>query len=84
MSFSTPFNPQSGIQVGGYPTMGVPAAAFARLGSDVHNVDPDHRAITIWPQTELAMAQQNMTGSIPTMSMPTTISWTALIPARRR
>ena len=50
MSFSTPFNPQSGIQVGGYPTMGVPSGADIVWEVTFTNVDPLHRAITIWPQ----------------------------------
>jgi len=62
MSFSTPFNPQSGIQVGGYPTMGVPSGASLVWEVTFTNVDPLHRAITIWPQTEMAIGSAEFDG----------------------
>ena len=62
MSFSTPFNPQSGIQVGGYPTMGVPSGASLVWEVTFTNVDPLHRAITIWPQTEMAVGSAEFDG----------------------
>ena len=62
MSFSTPFNPQSGIQVGGYPTMGVPSGANIVWEVTFTNVDPLHRTITIWPQTEMAIGSAEFDG----------------------
>jgi hypothetical protein len=62
LSFSTPFNPQSGIQVGGYPTMGVPSGASLVWEVTFTNVDPLHRAITIWPQTEMAIGSAEYDG----------------------
>ena len=62
MSFSTPFNPQSGIQVGGYPTMGVPSGAQLVWEVTFTNVDPLHRSITIWPQTEMAIGSAEYDG----------------------
>ena len=62
MSFSTPFNPQSGIQVGGYPTMGVPSGASLVWEVTFTNVDPQHRALTIWPQTVLAVGLTGFDG----------------------
>ena len=62
MSFSTPFNPQSGIQVGGYPTMGVPSGASLVWEVTFTNVDPQHRTVTIWPQTELAIGSAEFDG----------------------
>jgi len=62
MSFSTPFDPQSGIQVGGYPTMGVPSGASLVWEVTFTNVDPLHRAITIWPQTEMAIGSAEYDG----------------------
>ena len=62
MSFSTPFNPQSGIQVGGYPTMGVPSGASIVWEVTFTNVDPNQRTITIWPQTELAIGSAEYDG----------------------
>ncbi|HUI87052.1 MAG TPA: hypothetical protein VLY21_07850 [Nitrososphaerales archaeon] len=62
MSFSTPFNPQSGIQVGGYPTMGVSSGASLAWEVTFTNVDPQHRSITIWPQTELAIGSAEYDG----------------------
>ncbi len=58
MSFSTPFNPQSGIQVGGYPTMGVPASAVLVWEATFTNVDSQHRALTLWPQSEIAIGSK--------------------------
>ena len=63
LSFSTPFNPQSGIQVGGYPTMGVPSGATLVWEVTFTNVDAEHRAITIWPQSELAVGLTGFDGS---------------------
>ena len=62
MSFSTPFNPQSGIQVGGYPTMGVPSGASLVWEVTFTNVDSQHRSVTIWPQTELAVGLTGFDG----------------------
>ena len=62
LAFSTPFNPQSGIQVGGYPTMGVPSGASLVWEVTFTNVDPNHRAVTIWPQTELAIGSAEFDG----------------------
>jgi len=62
MSFSTPFNPQSGIQVGGYPTMGVPSGATVVWEVTFTNVDSLHRSVTIWPQTELAIGSAEFDG----------------------
>jgi len=62
MSFSTPFNPQSGIQVGGYPTMGVSSGASLAWEVTFTNVDPQHRPITIWPQTEMAIGSAEYDG----------------------
>jgi hypothetical protein len=62
LSFSTPFNPQSGIQVNGYPTMGVPSGASLVWEVTFTNVDPLHRAITIWPQTEMAIGSAEYDG----------------------
>jgi len=62
ISFSTPFNPQSGIQVGGYPTMGVPSGASVVWEVTFTNVDPNQRAVTIWPQTELAIGSAEYDG----------------------
>ena len=62
MSFSTPFNPQSGIQVNGYPTMGVPSGASLVWEVTFTNVDSQHRSVTIWPQTELAIGSAEFDG----------------------
>ena len=62
LSFSTPFNPQSGIQVGGYPTMGVPSGAQVAWEVTFTNVNPQHMAITIWPQTELSIGSEEYNG----------------------
>jgi len=62
MSFSTPFNPQSGIQVNGYPTMGVPSGASLVWEVTFTNVDSQHRSVTIWPQTELAIGSAEFEG----------------------
>jgi len=62
MAFSTPFNLQSGIQVGGYPTMGVSSGASLAWEVTFTNVDPQHRTITIWPQTELAIGSAEYDG----------------------
>ena len=58
MAFSTPFNPQSGIQVGGYPTMGVPASAVLVWEATFTNVDSQHRVLTLWPQSEIAIGSK--------------------------
>jgi len=63
LSFSTPFNLQSGIQVGGYPTMGVPSGASLVWEVTFTNVDAQHRVITIWPQSELAVGLTGFDGS---------------------
>jgi len=62
LSFSTPFNQQSGIQVNGYPTMGVSSGASLAWEVTFTNVDPLHRPITIWPQTELAIGSAEYDG----------------------
>jgi hypothetical protein len=62
ISFSTPFNQQSGIQVNGYPTMGVASGASLAWEVTFTNVDPQHRAITIWPQTEMAIGSAEYDG----------------------
>jgi len=62
LSFSTPFNPQSGIQVGGYPTMGVPSGASLAWEVTFTNVDSLHRSVTLWPQTELAIGSAEYDG----------------------
>jgi len=62
LSFSTPFNPQSGIQVGGYPTMGVPSGASLVWEVTFTNVDPQHRVITVWPQTVLSVGSAEWDG----------------------
>ncbi len=62
ISFSTPFNQQSGIQVNGYPTMGVASGASLAWEVTFTNVDPQHRAITIWPQTEMAVGSAEYDG----------------------
>jgi len=62
LSFDTPFNPQSGIQVGGYPTMGVASGAQLAWEVTFTNVDSQHRTITVWPQTELSIGSEEYNG----------------------
>ena len=62
LSFSTPFNPQSGIQVGGYPPMGVQSGATVVWEVTFTNVDSLHRAITVWPQSLLAIGSAEYDG----------------------
>jgi hypothetical protein len=62
ISFSVPINPQSGIQVGGYPTMGIPPSWAIVFRATFTNLDPLQRSVTLWPESVLTLTSIPSTG----------------------
>ena len=55
ISIGAQINPQSGFQVGGYPSLGVPDETNIAWHANFTNTDPEHRAVTLWPQSEISV-----------------------------
>jgi hypothetical protein len=63
ISLSAPINPQSGVQVGGYPTVGIPTGAQIVFEATFTNADPQERTITLWPQSVISVTSIENTGN---------------------